>query len=415
MSVVREAIDKLDLGKFNLCVACSGGLDSTVLLETLVLSGHQPLVLHINYQLRGEDSEKDEQFVRNLAQKHQLEIEVVHCPKEQTKGTGINLQEAARKFRHELFQAFIQKNPDNRVLLGHHQDDQTETFFLQLIRGAGLFGLGGMHPERNGIIRPFLSLTKEDLKTFASENHISWREDLSNQENNYKRNQFRNSILPELQKSIPTLNHSIQFIQSLFREEQSTIRGNLSKRLTNWKQNKEIIFSEWNNLSAEERIVVCNFFTWPFWMIQRIQELENAKLSSKIDNSPIFRTKEGFSWSTNFPQSEHWEFKIEEVEFLPDVFSKWEAYIDLKNCPDPIIQSTAQKSDTIQKIGVQGKSNIYKLLKDHGIPEQWRSTYPVFKSGEEVIWIPGIAISEKHAQKQATNLIIKLSKTQKHV
>uniref|UniRef100_UPI00262587FE tRNA lysidine(34) synthetase TilS n=1 Tax=Fluviicola sp. TaxID=1917219 RepID=UPI00262587FE len=315
MSVVSEVIGKIELKGFNLCVACSGGLDSTVLLETLVLSGHKPLVLHINYHLRGEDSEKDELFIRDLAQKHQLEIEVIHCPKELTKGSGINLQEAARKFRHGLFQAFIQKNPDNRVLLAHHQDDQTETFFLQLARGAGIFGLGGMHPERNGIIRPFLSLTKDELKSFALEKQISWREDRSNAENHYKRNQFRNIILPELQKSIPTLNRSVQLIQQLFREEQNSIRGNLTNHLTNWKQNKEISFVEWNELNVEEHILVCNFFTWPFWMIQRIQALENTKLSSKIDNSPIFRTKEGFSWSVNFPQSEHWEFKIEEVEF----------------------------------------------------------------------------------------------------
>lgn len=413
MSVVKEAISQLNPEQFNWCVTCSGGLDSTVLLEALVLCGYKPLVLHINYHLRGDDSDKDELFVRNLAQKYQLEIEVVHCPKELTKGTGINLQEAARKFRHELFQSYIQKNPDNRVLLAHHQDDQIETFFLQLMRGSGIFGLGGMHPERNGIIRPFLSLTKEALRTFALENHISWREDRSNAENDYKRNQFRNIILPELQKSIPTLDHSISFIQQLFREQQSIIRGNLENRLTNWKQKKEISFAEWNELIVEEQIIVCNFFTWPLWIIQRIQELEKTPLSSGIDNSPIFRTKEGFSWSPNFPQPEHWEFKIEEVEFLPVIFSKWEAYIDPEKCPEPIIRSTADKSDTIRKIGAGGKSTIYKLLKDHGIPEQWRSTYPIFKSGGEVIWIPGIALSEKHIQKQGNKLIIKLSKIQK--
>lgn len=413
MSVVSEVIKKLNLERLNLCIACSGGLDSTVLLEALVLSGYKPLVLHINYHLRGEDSEKDEAFVRNLAQKHQLDIEVIHCPKELTKGKGINLQEAARKFRHELFQNFIEKNPDNRVLLAHHQDDQNETFFLQLIRGSGIFGLGGMHPERNGIIRPFLSLTKETLRTFALENQILWREDLSNTENHYKRNQFRNIILPELLKSIPTLNNSIQLIQDLFREEQNIIRGNLTNRLTNWKQNKEISFAEWNQLSVEEHIIVCNFFAWPFWLIQRIQELENATLSSKIDNSPIFKTKAGFSWSTNFPQSEHWEFKIEEVEFLPEVFSKWEAYFDPEKCLEPLTQSTAEKADYIRKNGVKGKTNIYKLLKDHGVPEQWRSSYPVFKSGKEVIWIPGITLSENHLQKEATTLTIKVSKTTK--
>lgn len=409
MSVVENAISELGLHRFNLCVACSGGLDSTVLLEAVVALGLKPSVLHINYQLRGEASEQDEVFVRSLAEKHQLEIRVVRCPEARTKGSGINLQDAARTFRHHLFQSFVREHPENRVLLAHHRDDQEETFFLQLIRGAGIFGLGGMHPERNGIIRPFLSLTKETIRNYAAEKGLSWREDASNAENKYKRNQFRNILLPELYRDIPTLPDSIRFLQSKFREEQQSLRENLRERLSAWKYSNEISFREWNELSIEERILVCNFFGWSSWMIGRIRELEQAKLSSKIDNSPIFRTKEGFSWNTSFLQICNWEFKIQEVEILPKRFSTREAYIDLEKCISPPEQSNASKADTIQKIGTRGKSKVYKLLKDHGIPEQWRSTYPVFKAGEEIVWIPGIAVSQKHAASGATRLIAKLS------
>lgn len=410
MSVVKKAVAELDLHAFNLFVACSGGLDSTILLETLVQLGYSPTILHINYQLRGEESEADETFVRDLAKKHHLKIEVLRCPKELTKGKGINLQEAARKFRHEWFQSRIQESPYNRVLLAHHQDDQMETFFLQLLRGAGTFGLGGMYPERNGIIRPFLKLSKADLKHFANENGIAWREDASNQSNDYKRNQFRNILIPQMLESNPELSDSVQLIQKAFRETQTEMRQNLIPTLEIWEKHARISFHEWMNLTIEQRILCCNYFKWPFWIIERIQELKDASLSSKIDKSPIFRTKDGFSWNPNFTEITKWEFKIEEVEFLPDNFNKWEIYLDPEKCSDPITSSFADASDVISPIGFKGSTSVFKLLKDSGIPLQWRNSYPIFRSGTEIIWIPGISVSKRHLADSSTRLIIKVYK-----
>lgn len=410
MSVVKEALSRLNLQSFNLCAACSGGLDSTVLVEVLISLGFKPVILHINYQLRGEESEKDEAFVRTLAQKHQLELRVVRCPKELTKENGVNLQDAARKFRHELFQEFVQQAPNNRVLLAHHADDQVETFFLQLMRGAGIFGLGGMHPERNGIIRPFLNLSKEELKAFAREHNIQWREDHSNLRNDYKRNQFRNIVIPELLQSNPELKESIHTIQSAFRQTQQELRENLVLRLAEWEKQFQISFNEWELLTIEEQLICCAHFGWPAWIIERIHALTHSELSSKIDNSPLFKTKAGFSWNPNFAEITQWEFKSEEVEFLPEIFTKWEVYLDSDKCKHPITRSFATNSDSIHSIGMDGKKNIFKCLKDAGIPEQWRDSYPVFKCGEEIVWIPGVSISKKHIANTATSLIIKLSK-----
>lgn len=409
MSVVIESISKHDLKGLSVCVACSAGLDSTVLLEVLVQLGYTPKILHINYQLRGEDSEKDELFVRDLAKKYDLEIEVIHCPKEITKGKGINLQEAARNFRHAHFQQFIQENSANRVLLAHHQDDQIETFFLQLLRGSGIFGLGGMHSERNGIIRPFLNLRKEELLDFALENKLQWREDRSNQENKYKRNQFRNQIIPQLVESNPNLIESIRTIQEVFREEQQLIHLNLQERLQRWQKSFVISYDEWDHLTFEERIIVCNQFDWAYWMIERIQELKESKLSSKIDKSPVFRTKDGFSWNSNFEELTHWEFKIEEVEFLPDTFTKWEAYFDQSLSKNSLKKGFSSKTDFIYPIGISGKSNVHKLLKDKGIPEQWRSSYPVFWSGGQIVWIPGVVFSRNHVSTNTSRLKISIS------
>jgi tRNA(Ile)-lysidine synthase len=408
MSVVKEALAGWDLRQYQLCIACSGGLDSTVLLELAVFNGYQPLILHINYQLRGDESEKDEAFVRSLAEKHRLEIRVIRCPEELTKGKGINLQDAARKFRHELFREFIEKDPGNRVLLAHHLDDQAETFFLQLLRGAGIFGLGGMYPERSGIIRPFLKLKKADLEQFARENGITWREDASNQANDYKRNQFRNILIPRMLETNPDLRDSIAVIQDSFRSTQLEIKTELAPKLEYWEKRFHMSFDEWDNLTIEQRILFCKHFHWPFWIVDRIQDLKDAGLSSMIGNTPLFRTRDGFSWNSDFSQIAQWEFKIEEVEILPETFNKWEVFLDPGKCPVPITQSFASPADTIRSPGLKGSAKVFKLLKDSGIPEQWRSSYPVFKSGEEIIWVPGISVSEKHLASASTPLKIKL-------
>lgn len=411
MHVVTEALSQFDLKSFKLCVACSGGLDSTVLLKAVIQMGFEPKILHINYQLRGEASEQDEAFVRELAEKHHLELSVIRCPKEVTKGNGINLQEAARTFRHKLFRQFIEESPNNRVLLAHHQDDQIETFFLQLLRGSGMFGLGGMHPERNGLIRPFLSLSKTDLYHYAVENGISWREDQSNEENNYKRNQFRNLLLPPLMESNPALKASVATIQSAFRATQEELRNELQNRLSEWERSFQISFAEWNRLGIEQQILCCHHFGWPFWILERIQGLQDSSLSSKIDNTPLFRTKDGFSWNANFAQIMQWEFKSEEVAFLPETFTPWEIYLDSESCEKGLIPGHAKPSDTIRRVGVNGTSKVFKLLKDSGIPEQWRTTYPVFRSGEEIVWVPGIAVSKKHLASPNSKLIIKVSRS----
>src|SRR5690606_2178460 len=185
------------------------------------------------------------------------------------------------------------------------------------------------------IIRPFLDLSKSDLENFAIKNRIAWREDSSNLESNYRRNLFRNELIPDLVKKIPSLPESILLIQETFRNEQQIIREELQEQLKTWEQRYEISYTEWNALNHEQRIVSCNHFNWPYWMIGRIDELETAALITVIDKSPIFRTKDGFTWNENFEEIHQWEFKIEEVEFLPETFTAWDIYLDPSACIYP--------------------------------------------------------------------------------
>lgn len=408
MSVVEDTLKKLALTDKNVLVACSGGLDSTVLLEACLALQIRPQIIHINYQLRGEESMQDELFVRQLAQKHDLKLVVETCPKELTKGKGINLQDAARKFRKHVFEAFISEGDNHVVLLAQHQDDQIETFFLQLIRGAGLWGLGGMHPSRKGILRPFLHLSKETLLQYAQQNQLTWREDSSNVQLVYKRNLFRQVLIPYLEKEVPTLKSSILIVQETFRNEQYLIEQRIETLLSAWKQVSEIRFHAWNQLNTEEQIYVCKSMNWPIWIHSRIQQLESAPLSSQINETLIFRTKYGFSWVPNFPFNQIWEFKFKKVGFLPSKFSLNEIFL-----PGPWDEKRmhfghANSQTLFQKKGVNGRSKIFKLLKDAGIPEQWRASYPILFIDNEAVWIPQIAVSKSLSVQQTHSEILRI-------
>ena len=404
--MVLATIKSANLSDYELAIACSGGLDSTVLIHACQLAGLQPRLIHINYHLRGEDSNGDEQFVRDLGEKFNFPVEVHDCPTEITKGEGINLQLAARNFRHSLFQNWLAEDSNRRVLLAHHQDDQVETFFLQLARGSGSFGLGGMHPESNGLIRPFLNLSKKQLQEFALSNNINWREDSSNQKSDYSRNKLRNIILPELEKSIPDLVTSVTLLQHYFREKQTKLLHESEVLIEQFRQNGEIDFSTWNRLDLLNKLLIFKTLNISLHLISRIDELEKAELSAVLDENQLIRTKHGFSWLLEFPFKNRWEFKSETIENLPKSFNAQVLYLDNELFNDLPKIEFANENDSIQKIGNKFRSKVFKLMKDSGIPKQWRSTYPVLKVENEIVWIPFIAVSGKYlAQNQSTNIL----------
>ena len=179
-------------------IACSGGLDSVFLVHLFVSMNKRVGVLHCNFKLREEESDGDELFVRNLAKELNLPIQVktfdVNAYKNANK---TNTQLAARNMRYAWFDE-IKKNTRTNIVLGHHRDDQRETFFLQLLRGASVNGLAAMPCDRDGYIRPLLGYSKEELRLICVKNGWKWREDSSNLNDDYTRNDLRINLLPRL-------------------------------------------------------------------------------------------------------------------------------------------------------------------------------------------------------------------------
>ena len=178
-------------------LALSGGIDSMVLADLLQKTQVQFVAAHCNFHLRDVESDGDDWFVRKFAEKRGIQCFVKHFETEKYAANhGISIEMAARDLRYAWFEQLRQQLGYDKIAVAHHADDQSETFFINLLRGAGLRGLKGMQPQNGVVIRPLLWASREQIRRYAAENHIVWREDHTNAESVYLRNKIRNQLLP---------------------------------------------------------------------------------------------------------------------------------------------------------------------------------------------------------------------------
>ena len=187
-----------------LILALSGGIDSMVLADLLLKTKVQFVAAHCNFHLRGEESDDDERFVREFAERNGVQCFVKHFDTGKYAAEhGVSIEMAARDLRYAWFEELRQQLGYDKIAVAHHADDQAETFFINLLRGAGLRGLKGMQPQNGVIIRPMLWTSRERIHQFAVENNITWREDHTNAESVYLRNKIRNQLLPAFDELHP--------------------------------------------------------------------------------------------------------------------------------------------------------------------------------------------------------------------
>ena len=194
--------------KDKLLIAVSGGIDSIVLCELCKQCGYDFTIAHCNFHLRGEESNRDEQFVRDLGKRYNIGVLVKRfATEEYAKQHKVSIQVAARELRYAWFNELLTTDsgfptPDY-LLTGHHLNDNIETMLMNFFKGTGISGLRGIVPKHGKIIRPLLFAKKEELETFAKENKLGWVEDSSNLSDKYSRNYIRHQVIPLIQKIYP--------------------------------------------------------------------------------------------------------------------------------------------------------------------------------------------------------------------
>ncbi|WP_281185466.1 tRNA lysidine(34) synthetase TilS [Trichlorobacter lovleyi] len=221
--------------RFNLCrpgdcliVGVSGGADSVALLDLLATLPGFPLTLvvaHLNHCLRGAESDGDQQFVQQLADRYQLPCELRCVDISQlARQQRLSLEETGRTARYAFFDELRTRHHAAAIAVAHHSDDQAETLLLRLLRGAGTTGLSAMAPlNRDGIIRPLLGISRQELREHLTARGLVFREDSSNTDQAYLRNRVRHELLPLLQEYNPAIAERLSATASLLGEDETLL------------------------------------------------------------------------------------------------------------------------------------------------------------------------------------------------
>jgi tRNA(Ile)-lysidine synthase len=208
--------NQLFSSKDQLLLAVSGGLDSVALIELCQQAGYNFIMAHCNFQLREEESNRDEQFVKELAAAYKKELFVKSFDtKTIAQQQKTSIEETARQLRYTWFQEIIEQRTLNQkqeattgnkqlpvwyIVTAHHADDTIETVLMNFFRGTGIKGLRGIQPKQGKIIRPLLFARKKELETFVKAHQLKYVTDSTNFENEYTRNFFRNQLLPSIKE-----------------------------------------------------------------------------------------------------------------------------------------------------------------------------------------------------------------------
>lgn len=440
-------------GGDRLCVALSGGPDSTALLHLLnSLKGELGIELsacHINHLLRGEESEADESFVRRLCDKHcvPLQISTVDVKKYQ-RLVGGSIQSAARELRYMVFERIISKGFADKVATAHVADDDTETVLINFLRGAGPQGLSGIPPVRDGrIIRPLIEVRKGELLDYLKEMKIACRNDSSNADWKYMRNEVRDFLVPEIEKRFnPGLHATLKRSAAVFADIQRYLAkqaGELLSRISEPLPGGRGLVVDCSSFASVDRAlqreavreiikrVRKSCMGISFENVESMRalacgskpagELHLTSLKAYVAHGKLYVGREGFSRQRDFSYS--WPGKgllsIKELDCTVSMEPVKTSPADLAGngntvyldgdavLPDAEFRNR-RAGDRFLPLGGRGSQKLKQFFIDKKIPRWERNSVLLLASGSNILWVAGHRLSDNVKVKDDTKNVLKL-------
>ncbi|MCR5644836.1 MAG: tRNA lysidine(34) synthetase TilS [Bacteroidales bacterium] len=411
----------LDCPSGKYILALSGGIDSMVLADMLLQSKANFVVAHCNFHLRGEESDGDEQFVRDYASRNGLTIYVKQFDTlDYAKDHGISIEMAARELRYVWFEELRQQLGYDYLAVAHHADDQLETFFINLLRGAGIRGLKGMQPVNGHIIRPLLNISRAEIQQYAEEHHLQWREDHTNAEMLYLRNKIRHELLPVIDSIskegrgsiLKSMSH-LASENALYRE---LVKEKLAQLVTQEASGTSLRGAELSGAGCSEQLL----FEWlrgygfNTYQVHFIHEALNTGQPGTSFFSPTHRVtieRDGLELK---PICQQVNINIEltyqqlkndanfEMDKSPEV-----AQLDYDKLTFPLQLRKWQAGDRFHPLGMHGSKLLSDFFVDQKMTTRQKEECQVLTTAnDDIVWVVGRRIDDRFKVTDQTKTIL---------
>ena len=386
-------------------VALSGGADSTALLLIMKELGYRLHALHCNFHLRGAESDRDQAFVEELCKQQDVPLSVRHFETEAyAKRQGISIEMAARELRYQWFNTF-----SPFIAVAHHCDDQAETLLLNLLRGTGLRGMAGMHPIHEGIIRPLLCLSRDEILDYLKSRGQSFVTDSTNAERIAQRNRLRLDVIPLLRSINPaaiehlclacenvrqSLPYYIKGIETTFVE-----MGITDDTFPLSALSSQTLLHEWlagkgfNGTQEEEMLQATKREVGKMWH-------SGTHVVLRDRNALILASQPPAQFSILNLQSSIVPC-IEETG--PNI-----AYFDADLLTNPIEVRPVREGDAFVPFGMKGRKLVSDFLTDCKVNRLQKANQFVATCGEDIIWLIGHRSDNRYRVTDKTTRILKL-------
>lgn len=415
-----------------LLLATSGGIDSMVLVHLCHQLKLDFAVAHCNFQLRGEESNEDENFVKLQIEKLQVPLFIqkfdTQAFAEQNK---LSIQVVARNLRYEWFYTLLAKHNFDYLLTAHHLDDSLETFLINFTRGSGIEGLIGIPEQNDKIVRPLLAFSRSDIEVFAQENHITWREDSSNASDKYLRNKLRHDVIPKLKKLNPSLLSSFENTINHLKQTQSLAKDaaqEMYQKVVSEEENHTVI-------SLTKLLKYRNYKAYLFHWLQpfgfadwnSVYDLIQAQSGKQVlsETHILLKNRESLLLfpKQKIPNDEvFWIQKNQSEVKVPlklaicnvsDISHQASnvIFVDEDLLQFPLTLRRWQEGDVFQPFGMTGKKKLSKFFKDEKFSLLDKANVWLLCSDDKIVWIVGKRQDERFKVTANTTKILKINHT----
>lgn len=404
-------------------LAVSGGVDSMVLAHVLKKLDYKLSVAHMNFQLRGQDSDDDENFVAHWCRQYNVPF---FARKVQQKEQE-SVQLWARNERYQWFEQLREIEGFTNLAMAHHLDDSLETVLYNLTKGTGISGLSGI-PIRNGwIVRPLMACTKAEIEAFAIEEGVLWREDTSNAENKYLRNKLRNQVIPVLIEINPALTDTFGQTLERIRDVKEVFSLKVEEiKAQHLKAESEPFYLDLRWLETEPGAASLLFeILKPYGLtFEQVKQLINSEATGKVvqNDAYLFNKDRGGLWVV--PQTTQQEIWIDKpgnfrwhgyevvVEELEEDFvitdSENTAVLDAEKVQFPICLRSWKEGDAFRPLGMKGKKKLSDFMIDAKIPLSLKNKVPIFETKGAICWVGGYQIDDRFKWREDTKKVLRI-------